>query len=210
MNIFDLFTSLSTSDKIATIGTGSGVLIYVADKIYSTVKENLSRKNTKPELTVELKSTGERHSRQMGVSSNPANVPMVPMEDGSGRMAIDGNNAWRVFEMTINMQLIIRNNSDNTAYYPKVHYLTNERFTSIDDLDITKSIPSGAEVILDCKYIFYEDCHPTKRTDITKLIFPPEINLMRILVEYQNAAKYIFYTEYKQVDKSYRFLNAIP
>ena len=49
---------------------------------------------------------------------------------------IDGNNAIRFFELTWKFKLIMRNNSDNTAYYPKVYFdKSKPKFTKIDPLN---------------------------------------------------------------------------
>lgn len=44
---------------------------------------------------------------------------------------IDGNTGIRIFELTWRFKLIIRNNSDNTAYYPKIHFVqSKQKFTA--------------------------------------------------------------------------------
>lgn len=135
-----------------------------------------------PELTIELESDG-------GMSKSRG---MSPKNDTS-KGYIDGNNAIHVFELTYNVNLIITNNSNITAYYPKLDFLNQQlSFTSLDKLDYNTPIKGDEKIKLKGKYTMFEEATGKQRTKIRGL--PDNFKDLKILLEYKNPYKKQFFT----------------
>ena len=195
---------------IALYGLIVAITAFVFPYFYNAIAEHYSRKNKRPELTVELKKRSDSLSEQTGARTLPYNKDHVRYDEDSNIYVVDGSRAWFNFKHTVNLKLIIKNSAEHTAYYPKLHYLTNERFAWLEELDFNKPIPSGQEIVLNGALIFLEDCHPSQAANLGEITIPSQITEMRLLLEYQNSAKYKFYTEYRVKETSYHFLNEIP
>src|SRR6201995_2357558 len=104
---------------VATILTAIGVIVAIITLL-------VTYKWERPELTIEFRGNGG-HSSPMGHSNKN-----VPGADGF----YDGNNAILIIEMLYNLQIVIRNNSELTAYYPKIYLKeTQPPFYRIDTLN---------------------------------------------------------------------------
>lgn len=142
---------------------------------------------TRPELAIEIVN-------HMGPSMNVGiSNQNIPNEKGY----IDGNNAIYVFHLKWRISLIIRNNSDRIAYYPKIYFEPAEpHLLLLEKLNSQKPIMEHEEVTLKAEYGKYEEKRGQERS--TTAILPPELTNMRILIEYKNSAKIKFYTLYDQ------------
>ncbi len=153
----------------------------------------------RPALTIEMTLN---HSGSKPIAVSPRNKAFI---DGD----IDGMNALRIYEMDWNINMIIRNNSEYTAYYPKLHFMQDRpTFQRIDPLNELKPITNTDEVVLNGKYVKREEVHPNHRTE--PVGFPPDCNEMEILLQYQNGSKVTFYTLYKHSDKTNNFFKRMP
>jgi hypothetical protein len=95
------------------------------------------------------------------------------------------------------LSVIIRNNSDRVAYYPKIYFeATEPHIILTDSINLQKPIMEHEEVTLKAEYAKYEEKKGSERSTTARL--PPELNNMRILIEYKNSSKIKFYTLYDQ------------
>jgi hypothetical protein len=135
-----------------------------------------------PELTIELIPDG-------GISMNKG----LSGKNDTSKGYVDGNNAIYVFEVTWKVNLKITNNSNITAYYPKLNYLNQQlSFTRLDKLDSNKPIQGNEQILLKGKYVMYEEVNGKERTQTNGL--PDNFNDLKILLEYKNPNKKNFYT----------------
>jgi len=137
-----------------------------------------------PELTIEIISTGGG-SEPLGLS--------IKNDDSKGY--IEGNNAIYHFKVTWKFNLIITNNSMVTAYYAKL-YFPNEKinFSLIDKLNPLNPIKENEKLTLQAQFTMYEECKGQDRTHIKGL--PPHFENLKLLLEYKNQHKKVFYTMY--------------
>lgn len=152
-----------------------------------------------PELTIELLRNGGG-SLPMGLSNKN-----IPDDDG----VIEMRNAIQIFRLTWNLVLIIRNNSEQTAYYPRMVFGKDQAaFFSIDVLNEQEPIGSNGKITLTAVYQEVEEVKGEQRNKMIDL--PPAIKDIQILLEYKNASKRTFYTHYGNTDKSNIFLRKKP
>jgi len=152
-----------------------------------------------PELTIEIIPAG-------GMSS-PRGLSSKNKITAEGY--IDGNNAIRVFELTWKFKLIIRNNSDNTAYYPKIHFIaSNPKFTKIDSINELQPLTNTENIELKAEYSKFEECQGKGRTKTTGI--PAELKDLKILIESKNGKKKKFFTLYCVEKNENKFIRKIP
>lgn len=152
-----------------------------------------------PELTIEFKRDGG-DSAPIGFSNK--NVP-----DADG--VIDTRDALQIFQLTWRFEIIIRNNSEYTAYYPQILFKDNQpTFFTIEQLNIQEPIASKGKFIIKAVYNNLEEAKGTERSKMIDL--PPIFNDMQILLEYKNGKKSKFFTLYKQIYKSNHFSRRKP
>lgn len=144
---------------------------------------------TRPELTIELVldksfNANEGLSRKSKVTNG-----IIQEED-----------EIRLFSLRWKYKLIIRNNSNITAFYPRL--LKSESgiwFTKIDKLN--KLIPiksTDKETIINCEYKKYVEAKPIERPRLNR--FPDEFKDLKIALEYKNSAKIKFFTLFEFSD----------
>jgi len=152
-----------------------------------------------PELTIEIIPNGG-NSLSRGLSSkNKVNA------DGH----IDGNNAIEIFELSWEFRVIIRNNSDNTAYYPKILFISSKpKFTKIDSLNELNPIVNTDSIELKAEYSKFEECQGKDITTTTGI--PDELKNLKILIESRNGKKMKFYTLYCVEKNKNQFIRKIP
>jgi len=135
-----------------------------------------------PELTIELIPDGENIMKK-GLSG----------KNNTSKGYVNRNNAIYVFEVTWNVNLKITNNSNITAFYPKLHFLNQQlSFTLLDKLDLNKPIQGNEQILLKGKYVMYEEVNEKKLTKTNGL--PESFDDLKILLEYKNPNKKNFYT----------------
>lgn len=145
---------------------------------------------TVPYLTIEIKNNGG-HSLPAGISRNS---PLT--SEGH----IDANKAIRYYELTWQLQLIITNNSDFSAFFPKIDFPENSiLLKELDKLNILEPIKSGESKTLNYQYIFIEEAGPGQRTEMKS--FPKQIENLKILLKYENGQKAKFYTLFSFVNR---------
>jgi hypothetical protein len=177
---------------LATILTATGVLIAFISLL-------ISRKKEQPELTIEFKKTGGSSSNR-GISNKSK-----PNEEGVYEM----RDAILILDLSYDIEIIIRNNSEVTAYYPKILFQNNQsQFVRIDKLNELEPILSKESKTLNAVYKEIEEKKGSERTDTR--FFPENLKDIQILLEYKNSKKKTFYTAYKQADKSNTFLKKKP
>ena len=152
-----------------------------------------------PELTIEIIPDGGMSSPRGLSSKNKVNAEGY----------IDGNNAIRIFELTWRFKLIIRNNSDNTAYYPKIHFISSkQKFTRIDRLNELKPLTNIENIELQAEYSKFEQCQGNDRTKTTGI--PKELEDLKILIESKNGRKMKFFTLYCIEKNQNKFIRKKP
>ena len=135
-----------------------------------------------PELTIELIANG-------GLSGPKG----LSVRNDTSKGYVDGDKAIYVFEVTWNINLKITNNSNITAYYPKLKFLNQQLgFTTLDSLDNNKPILGNDQIILKGTYTMLAECEGKKRTKIQGL--PDNFKDFKILLEYNNPHKKSFCT----------------
>lgn len=135
-----------------------------------------------PKLTLEITKEGGRSTNE-GLSA---------MNDTS-KGYVDGNTAIYIFGLTWKFSLILRNSSDHNAFFPKFHFIPSRpRFTKMDQINSLKPIKTGDELVIEAEYSIFEEAQVKERTKIKG--FPPEIEDLKILIEYQNSKERKFYT----------------
>lgn len=145
---------------------------------------------SRPELTVEI-------IKGTGVSSNVG----VSNKNDISKGYIEANSAIYIFRVVWQFKVVIRNNSEIIAYYPKVILdTTNPKFTNIESLNELIPISTKDTIELKAEYTKYEDCEGKDRSDVGK--FPQELKNIKILLEYKNASKIKSYTLYSHSDKT--------
>jgi len=135
-----------------------------------------------PELTIELISSGGT-SEPFGLSTN----------NDYSKGYIEGINEINYFKVTWKFKVIITNNSMLTAYYPKLIFPEGQlAFTLIDELKYLNPIKENEIISLNAKFEIIEECKGVDRTHIKGL--PPHFENLRLLLEYKNQYKRIFFT----------------
>lgn len=152
-----------------------------------------------PELTIEIIPNGGMSSPR-GLSSKNKLT-----EEGY----IDGNTAIRIFELTWKFRLVIRNNSDNTAYYPEIHFISSKpNFTKIEPINKLKPLTNTENIELKAEYSKFEECQGKDRTKTTGI--PDELKDLKILIESKNGKKMKFFTLYCIDKNENKFIRKIP
>jgi hypothetical protein len=144
---------------------------------------------SRPELTIEVIKCG-------GASGS---VGMSNRNDVS-KGYIDGNTAIYIFRITWQFRVIVRNNSENIAYYPKLTLDTRTpKFSKLESLNELIPISSNEAIELKAEYTKYEECQGKDRSDVAK--FPEELKNMKIFLEYKNSSKVKSYTVYNHSEE---------
>lgn len=152
-----------------------------------------------PELTIEIIPDGGM-SAPRGLSSK---------NKVTAEGYIDGNTAIQIFELTWKFKLVIRNNSDNTAYYPKIYFNSSQpSFTKIDSINELKPLTNTENIELKAEYLKFEECQGKDRTETTGI--PDELKDFKILIESRNGKKMKFYTLYSFENNENKFIRKIP
>ncbi len=137
-----------------------------------------------PTLVVEIKRSGFTSSPQ---------GPSWKNEFVDGGIHI--KDALYVYKLEWHFQIIIRNNSEHTAYCVKIAFEEGNNPFSRHDV-INELIPRKAtdEIVLDAFVTAHEECLPKNRTDAAKI--PDQVERLRILLEYKNSSGAVFFTLY--------------
>ncbi|MBE9586023.1 hypothetical protein IM792_16340 [Mucilaginibacter sp. JRF] len=168
-------------------------IVLAAIPVYYFFKEKSS-----PKLTVEI-FKDNTSSSPIGPSNK--NVPI----DG----VIEMRNAIMIFELTWNIKIIIRNNSEKTAFYPKIYFKNAQPyFLRIDKLNELESIISNETKTLNAAYQEFEEVTGNERNDM--LVLPETIMRIEILLEYQDGNQKKYFTHFKQVNKENNFMTKKP
>ncbi|MDP3462165.1 MAG: hypothetical protein Q8S18_05180 [Bacteroidales bacterium] len=154
----------------------------------------------RPELIIELVPTGGVY-KKVGLSSK---------NDFSKKYDVDTSiDKW---ELIWNYRLIIRNNTDMTAFYPKLkRYVFGVWFSKIELLNDLKPIKStDKEISLSCEFVRYDECLTSTIPQLGK--GPIEFQDLKILLWYKNSANIPFYTlfEFKDFKSKNRFSRIKP
>ncbi|WP_295654918.1 hypothetical protein [uncultured Mucilaginibacter sp.] len=131
-------------------------------------------------------------------TSSPAGV-LIPYIDEDG-FGIRNRSIVR-HHLTWTYKLTITNNSDHTAYFPRLYY-KNDQFPdiTIEKLEELKPIGSKESVTMNIKFFENSDTLPTQRKQTDKP--PTDFTTLRLLLEYYNGYDSKFYTLYDNADKS--------
>ncbi|MGB4772784.1 MAG: hypothetical protein WBP58_15070 [Chitinophagaceae bacterium] len=107
---------------------------------------------------------------------------------------VDSDSAVRWFQLEYIFEIKIVNNSDYLAYYPRLFVDSTangfSRIDSIPPLPISNLNP----ITLSANYIKLEECCGSKRSNVKE--FPDDLKSVRLLLEYKNNHKKVFYTLY--------------
>jgi hypothetical protein len=138
----------------------------------------------RPILTIEvIKDTGS--SSQFAISG--ANK----LIDGT----IDGNNSTFIYKYEYSFRVIIRNNSDNNAYFINItHQNGAPFFTQFDKLNELEPILAHGQVILKSYYVCYRQSKSYDRPEIEA--FPQELENLELTLNYKNIHGVKFITKY--------------
>lgn len=103
-------------------------------------------------------------------------------------------------ELTWTYKITITNNSDNTAYFPRLLY-KNELFPNItiENLEELKPIGSKESVVIKVNFYEVSNTLPTQRKRTSDP--PKDFDSLELLLEYYNSNHAKFYTLYKNNDK---------
>ena len=166
-----------------------GILSIVVGIIIAITPFLWRRYFARPELTIEIIKGG-------GISSNVG----VSSKNDTSKGYIDGNTALYVFKVNWEFKVIIRNNSETVAYYPKLTLdTTNPKFTKIEKLNELIPISTKDTIELKAEYTKYEECQGKDRSNVAT--FPEELKNMKILLDYKNSSKIKSYTLYSHSDE---------
>lgn len=177
----------------ALIGVLGGALIAVIPFLW---KMYISR----PEVTIEIIKDGGS-STSLGYSHRN-----VVNAEGY----IDADTAIRIFELTWRFKIKITNNSELTAFYPKITFNPNGPFfTLIDQLNELEPIKPTESIVLNAEYKMFEEKIGRERTDVGRQL-PEEFNALGLLLTYQNSYKSKSYTLFNFNEKKNIFLKRRP
>lgn len=166
-----------------------GIISIIVGIIIAVVPFLWRRYFLRPELTIEI-IKGVVVGVNVGVSS----------KNDISKGYIEGNNAIYIFRITWQFKVVIRNNSENIAYYPKLILdTTNTKFTKLENLNELIPISTKQTIELKAEYTKYEECQREDRTGVAN--FPEELENIEILLEYRNSSKIISYTLYNNSDQ---------
>ena len=115
----------------------------------------------------------------------------------------------KIFQLTRKFKLIIRNNSDITAYYPKIKFSPSKpKFTKIDTINELKPITNIEYIELEAEYSKFEECQGKDRTKTVGM--PDELKDLKILIESKNGKKKKFYTLFNMEKQENNFIRKRP
>jgi len=179
---------------MANLLTVLGILVTLLIALFPYLRKTFFQG---PELTIEFKK-GQTSSNSLGVIYNS-------LFDG----LYDMRKEKLQYQYTWNFEIIIRNNSEYTAYYPKIFFKDNNSpFLTIENLNEQQPIGSKEKITLKAVYQEIEETTSDKRSKMIDL--PIAITETQILLEYKNDKKTIFYTLYNQTYKSNDFFRRKP
>jgi len=172
----------------------AGLLLAVILPVWS----HLHRKyKNRPRLEIELVSKGGSSSPAGTSSRSKVTQELI---DGVMHNVIDGDTAIKIFNLKWNFSIIIRNNSDVTAYYPELEIISMPQF-KIDIKKLpTDPILNSAPVTLDGNCSTWEECTGADRTDAGK--FPIMFQDIKIELRYKNHGGTVFYTFFDYANKN--------
>lgn len=146
---------------------------------------------TIPYLTLEIKLR-ECQSSPIGFSNES-----ILTSEGY----IDGDEEIQFFEIECKLEFIIRNNSNNSAFFPKLYIINNSiNLTEIDKINYNDPIKACDLKIIQYKYIYKEKKTIGKRSDLNE--FPVQMENLEILLSYKNESNTNFYTLFKFLNKT--------
>lgn len=131
-------------------------------------------------------------------SSSPAGV-IAPHIDEDGFLIRDKSIVRH--HLTWTYDVTITNNSDHTAYFPRLYY-KNDHFPNItiEELEQLKPIGSKESVIIKIEFFEHSDTLPSQRKRVDQ---PPiDFTTLKLLLEYYNSQQSKFYTMYDNADQS--------
>ncbi|TKC01086.1 hypothetical protein FA046_00500 [Pedobacter cryophilus] len=175
-----------------------GIIVTV---IIALVPYFKSKYFSRPEITIEVISDGGISS-PMWLSNNN------DFSDGF----VDDRTAIRIFELKWKFKIVLRNNSDLTAFYPELDfYSIGQDFMKIEKINRLQPIKSAETLTLKAEYKEFEETTGDKRTRIGENR-PSEFENLSILLSYENSKKRRFYTifNYSSKTEKNKFLNEIP
>lgn len=94
-------------------------------------------------------------------------------------------------------EVIIRNNSSQVAYYPKIKFLGKQKFDYIEPLNIQSPINPNASITLKANFKKEIESKPDEAIKAAKTFFPDELVGLTILIEYKNDKRRKFKTVFK-------------
>jgi hypothetical protein len=103
-------------------------------------------------------------------------------------------------------EIIIRNNSSQTAYSPKLKFIGKQKFDYIEPLNSQSPITSNASVTLQANFKKEIESKADEAIKFAKTFFPDELIGLTIHIEYQNDIKKRFKTIFK-VQNSKEYVN---
>ncbi|MBZ4677002.1 MAG: hypothetical protein JG782_1622 [Anaerophaga sp.] len=190
-------SNVELSDKKIDINILLGIIAIMVAIVIAIIPWIRKKFFIRPELTFELLPDG-------GLNSNEG----LSWKNDLSIGYIEGENAIHVWGLKWKYKLIIRNNSDVTAFYPKIYKQSSGIwFNKMDSLNNLKPIKtSDDDIILKCEYQKYTESIPSERPKLDK--YPVEFQDLKILLEYKNSAKSKFYTlfEFDNYTNNNKFL----
>jgi hypothetical protein len=178
---------------IGIIGILVAILLYV-------IPEYRRKHNERPNLDLEIIYDGSTSSElRLSDKNNPYLNPLL---------VIDGNQAIRIYRLEFRAKLILRNNSNYTAYYPEIKIVGKTKFTRIDKLNLLKPINNNDEIILAATFTKEEECKGSERTQIQG--FPQEFDALQIHISFKNhyGKKFVKNFDYSNKEFQNRFIES--
>jgi len=122
---------------------------------------------------------------------------------------VKNNNSNNIYKLKWRFRLIIRNNSDIVAYYPKIYFNKSKpSFTKIEKLNELEPLLNSKHIELEAEYIKFEECQVKDRTPTN--VIPEDLKDLELLIESKNSSKMKFYTLYFLKNNKNKFLRKKP
>lgn len=155
-------------------------------KLLSLLLPYLKRKVQRPMIHVQVLKNRPK-SEPKGFSSKNVFTQKIPNADDT----------IRVYEINWKLNIIMRNNSEYPAYYPKVYYEKNLPHLRINPPNPYNPITSNSKIVLDGEIKCFIECLPKNRRDLENEKNLNILNQRKLLVEYANSSGMKFYTLYE-------------
>lgn len=149
-------------------------------------------KSPKPYLEIEIpKVYGTKQPGEIS-RKNPSVIP-------STEVIRHNKILWRY-------EVIVRNNSSQTAYSPKIKFIGKQKFDYIEPLNSQSPITSNSSISLKANFKKEIESKSDEANRIAKTFFPDELIGLTILIEYKNEKKRRFKTIFK-IENSKEYVN---